>query len=271
MKTQDYYLIKKNSNQRVMFPAAELEDGMLVTPQGQGMLIGDEVKEAGFSIADTKVPASELPATLKDLVLRVGDNRGHVVEKRESHAERAARAAEERKKQNAFLKERGYRWVKKDYYASGPGELWAGWFLLNPDGIEVIGWQEIGEEPVQTGPPLETILTDLGYYGDEARAALQAKREHAQLRKVAMLQVMRHIKTEPHTPTPAIPDSKNAKSLSSMSRAKYLVTDEGIWHWRWNGSDGDDWTWNNDGMYIASRYDYSLEVARAIEFLQRNQ
>ena len=101
MKTNDYYLIKKDTSERIMFPAREV-DGYLVSPQGNAMVVSEDVTEVGFKTVDFQKPFEQLTDAQREIVLRVGDNRGHQVEKRETPDERRAREKAERDEQNAF-------------------------------------------------------------------------------------------------------------------------------------------------------------------------
>ena len=265
--SKDYYLIKKGTTKKVLFQATENAYGMLVNPQGHGMLIGEDITAAGFTPADAQVPIQELPTALKDLVLRVGDNRGHLVEEKEN---RAIAARKERNKQNAFLKRNGYRWEKRGYYASEPGEKWEGWCLVtddapreaNIDGSEIIGWTAIGEEAVQTGIPVHELLTELGYYGEEKKQSLLAQRERSAAREEAIEKVETFFEnaTAVEAPTSA-PDFKEAKTITANDKSKYqLVGTDQVWVWKWD-------LWERE-YFPAYLYDVPQEVAKAIRLLQ---
>ena len=269
--TRDFYLTKKDSEKRVMFPATETDDGLLISLQGHAMVIGDEIIATGFKASDIQVPIADLPEEIKPFVLRVGDNRGHLVERRETPSERKAREKEERDAQNAFLRKKGYRWEKRSFYVSGEiGDMVTRWFLIDPDGEVVIGARDGGGRIEEYGH-LKGILRDLGYYGQEAidehNARVAEQERVAADRSEARSKIDTHFDTEPHTPTPEVAERSLTLVSIDSSRTRYAVTDEGIWKLVYNGMDGDDWSYNNYSMYIASRYDYDAEVAKAIEFL----
>ena len=265
--SKDYYLIKNGTTKKVLFQATENAYGMLVNPKGHGMLIGEDITAAGFTPADAQVPIQELTPALQELVLRVGDNRGHKVEEKEN---RKVAAQKERRKQNAFLKANGYRWEKRGYYASEPGEKWEGWCLVtddaprqaNVDGTEVIGWHAVGEEAVQTGIPLHELLIELGYHGEDAKQALIAQRERSAARQDALEKVEDFFEnaTAVEAPTSA-PDFKEAKVLSANYKSKYLLTSpDQVWVWKWD-------LWERE-YFPAYLYDIPREVAEAIRLLQ---
>ena len=167
-RIRDYKLTKKGETGSVRFPAFENEDGLLISPHGYPMAIADELTEAGFKPADAQLPISEVDPEILPLVLRVGDNRGNVVERIETSEERKAREKVERDNQNAFLREKGYRWEKQNFYVSGDvGDLVTRWFLIDPDGNAVVGAKDGGGFITEFGS-VKTILTELGYYGQEA-------------------------------------------------------------------------------------------------------
>ena len=270
--TRDFYLTKKNSTSRTMFPATELENGMLIGTNRLPMVIGDELKEAGFTASDLSTDVDSLPEALAKIVLRVGDNRGHLVERRETASERKAREKAEREDQNAFLKSKGYKWEKRSKYFGGEvGEVIDHWYLIDPDGNEVVGKRDAGNYIEDFGN-LKGILRNLGYYGQEAinehNARVAEQERVAAERSEARSKIDAHFDTKPHTPTPEVAE-RSLKLISiDSSRTRYAVTDEGIWKLVYNGMDGDDWSYNNYSMYIATRYDYDAEVVKVLEFLK---
>ena len=271
--TRDFYLTKKNSTSRTMFPATELENGMLIGTNRLPMVIGDELKDAGFTASDLTSDVDSLPEALAEIVLRVGENRGHLVERRETPEERKAREKAERDAQNAFLREKGYRWEKRNFYCSGEvGDIVDYWALLDPDGTEVVGKRDGGGRIEEFGY-VKGLLRQLGYYGqdaiDEHNARVAEQERVAAERSEAREKVDAYFENAtPHTPTPDLEErSLSLISISASSRTRYAITDKGIWKLIYNGMDGDDWSYNNYSMYMASRYDYDADVAEAIEFL----
>lgn len=81
----------------------------------------------------------------------------------------AARQTEQstRKFQNEFLKLHGYVWRKKSFYVEHLRDTVSRWFLLNPEGVAVLGCRDAGGY-VQHYGDLNSILTELGFYSDAA-------------------------------------------------------------------------------------------------------
>lgn len=263
-QTTEYTLIKRNTDTPLTFIAYE-EEGYLLAQNGHPMVVREDVLEFDFQSADFQKPLSALTDAQREIVLRIGDNRGHHVERRVTPAERRAREKTERDAQNAFLRQHGYRWEKRRYYASGPGDMWEGWFLLNAEGEVVRGEKEIGEEAVPYGRDIKDLLTELGYYGEDAKAEREAAIADRKMRRAAREAVDAFFKETPGEP--AVSDAPPFAIDRSPNR--YKIDDTGIFMLVYNGSDGDDWSRNNDGMHISSRYPLDTEITAALELLKR--
>ena len=270
--TKDYYLTKKGSEKRVMFPATETDDGMLVSPQGQPMVIGDEITAAGFKASDVQIPIAELADEIKPLVLRVGDNRGHLVERRETPSERKAREQAERERQNAFLAERGFKWEKRSFYHSDPGDFVEYWALINPDGKEVVGKKDGGGWIKEVGS-VKRILTDLGYYGQEtidkaeAEAEVRAERREMRAKVDAYFDDKSNRINEPCENAESQFTARPVAIEKHYPRRQFRIESDCIWLETHNSSDGDDWSLNNCDYGIAYKYQFDPEIAECIRKL----
>lgn len=261
------------------------EDGVLLNTYGKNenspIFVGQDFIDAGLPMPTLDLNYDDYSPEEQALALTIDSARVELSEESREAIEKWLSGEEDREKarmaklndrdnQNAFLRQHGYRWERKNYYASGPGELWTGWFLFDADGNEIIGEVEIGDQPVKTGRNLKALLTELGYYGDAEKTALEAKRERDAKRSEMRQKVRAFLdSTEGEK---AVSDAKPFRiSDINVSRNEFKVEpNAAIYHLVWNGSDGDNWSYNNDGMYISYRYPYDADVAAALEFLKGN-
>ena len=275
--SRDYYLIKKDSEKRVLFPATESREGLLVSPQGHPMVIGDEINAAGFKAADVQVPIADLSPAILPLVLRVGNNRGHLVERRETPAERRAREKEEHNRENVFLRERGYHWEKSSFYCSGDiGDFVEYFALIDPTGNEVIGKRDGGGR-VEAFGYLKGLLLQLGYYGQEAIDKADAKnrferremRERSEMRE----RVDAYFADTSNRIGEPCADAKVEFTTRPISiekhypRRQFRIESDCIWLETHNSSDGDDWSLNNSDYGIARQYKFDAEIAECLRTL----
>ena len=255
--------------------------------KGTPFFLSADLEEAGITVKPSLPPSEYSEEELKH-ALRLNDPRvtyGNIYEgekenidawltgefdspeasKKARYDSKQDEKKEERNRQNAFLREKGYKWEKRGYYASGPGEMWEGWFLIDPDGEVIRGEKEIGEEAVPYGIKVETLLTQLGYYGQEALDKLNAEVEHHKARAEAKERVESFF--EANESELDVSDERPF-SISKTSRTEYKVSEDGIFKLIYNGMDGDNWSYNNDGMYISRRYPYNADIAADLEFLK---
>lgn len=258
------------------------EDGILLNTYGENenapLFVGQDFIDAGLPIPRPDLNYEDYSAEEQALALTINHPRVELSTESQAVIDKWLSGEEEREKarmaqlndrnnQNTFLREHGFKWERKDYYASTPGELWTGWFLYDADGNEIIGEKEIGDQRVKTGRNLKALLTELGYYGDEAKEALEAKRER-DLKRFEMRKIIRDF-LDSHEGEKDVSDAKSF-SISEVDRSKFKIEDTAIFHLVWNGSDGDNWSYNNDGMYISYRYPYNADVVDALVFLKDN-
>lgn len=277
MKTQDYYLTKANTTKRVLFPATEDTDGFLISPQGHPMVVGEDIQAAGFKPADFQQPMKKLTDAQRELVLRVGDNRGHLVESRE--VEKAAKIETEkaeRDKQNAFLRQHGYNWKKQSVYIGGElGENVYGWFLFAPNGTAVVGIKDGGWGRPEEFGSVEALLIELGYYGEEKKREVAENRAKAEADAKAKAEARERVDvyfkgTESEF---AVCERKERERiyLSRTNRSHYVIDESGLYTLVYNGMDGDDWALNNDSMYISHRYPRNAQIERDLRLLNTNK
>ena len=272
MRTNDYYLIKKNTTKRIMFPAREVE-GYLVSPQGTAMVVGEDVAAAGFKSADFQKPFEQLTDAQREIVLHVGDNRGHMVKKRETPTERKAREKAERDKQNTFLKERGYRWEKRNFYCSGDiGDLVERWFLIDSDGEAVVGAKDGGGFIAEFGS-VKSILTELGYYGQEAIDKAAEETKDREERHQMRAKVDDYFADDANRTGEIFEDAQSQFTVHPIKiekhypRRQFRIESDCIWHERHNSSAGDDWALNNCDYGIATQYKLDAEIADCLRSL----
>lgn len=262
------------------------EDGVLLNTYGKNenspVFVGQDLIDAGLPMPKPDLSFEDYSETEQALALRIDHPRVELLDRDalenwlsgEEDEEKARMAKlNDRNNQNDFLKSKGYRWEKRSKYFGG--EALEHWHLIDPDGNEVVGTRDAGNY-VQEFGDIENILLHLGYYGQAAldahnkRCAEQEKAatERSEARKIVDDYFEN---SEPHTPIPELEErSLTLISItkSSFDRTMYAITDDGIWKLIYNGMDGDNWSYNNYSMYIATRYDYDADIAKAIEFLK---
>lgn len=272
-----YYLTKANTSKEIPFPAMENRDGKLIGSNGFPMVIGDEVTAAGFSEDDALVAYEDMSDQLKALVLVVGDNRGHTVRASKTASERIEEAKAERNSENAFLREKGYKWEKKQLYFHGPGEFDDVWVLRAPDGELVIDAEVAisGEESIQTGTTVKALLTALGYYGQEAIDEAKADAEARAKRREMRAKVDAYFADDSNQTGETF---ENAESLFTVRpiqiekhypRRQFRIEADCIWREAWNSSDGDDWRFNNSDYGIAVQFKFDGEIAECLKALSK--
>lgn len=183
------------------------------------------------------------------------------------YAKREEKKQSERAAENAFLRSKGYKWEKRSLYNSGPGEMQDCWLLFDPDGTIVVGYKDGGFDLIPFGN-VRSILTELGYYGqdaiDEAEAAEKQATERRQMRarvdaffNASALETPESVQFE----TPPI------YTESHMPRRRFRIEANGLWIEAHNTSDGDDWSRNNCDFGIASRYPFDSQIAQCLRQL----
>lgn len=267
------------------------EDGILLNTYGKNenapIFVGQDFIDAGLPMPKLDLDFEDYSEAEQALALRIDHPRVELTEASREIVEKWLSGEEDREKermarlndknnQNAFLKSKGYRWEKRGVYHSNPGELVDAWFLLGPDGEVVCGWKDsITEELASTGPSLKTLLTELGYYGQEAidKAAAEAKAqaERRQMRE----KVDAYFDDDANRTGEVFEDAQaefTAKPIyleSHYPRRRFRIESDCIWHESHNRSDGDDWSLNNCDYGIARQYKFDSEIADCLRKLAK--
>ena len=167
----------------------------------------------------------------------------------------------ERDAENDFLRSKGYRWEKRSVYNSGPGEMVDRWFLFDPDGEIVVGYKDAGFDLLPFGS-VKDILTELGYYGQEAIDAADAEKQAAAQRREMREAIFNHFAQYALETPDAIKFTTPPIEIDShMPRRRFRIEDGALWIERHNTADGDDWSLNNCDYGIASKYPFDAEIA----------
>ena len=261
------------------------------------LLLVSDVEAAGVK-AEAGIPYTDCPPEVQVLALRLDDPRikwGHVYDKEREDVEawiagelddpndgttrrvekKRESEKEERKRENAFLQEKGYRWEKKQLYFFGPGEFDDVWVLRGPDGELAIDAKVAisGEESIQTGTTVKALLTQLGYYGQEAIDRAEAEAEASAERREMRAKVDAYFADDSNRTGEKF---ENAESLFTSTpieiekhypRRQFRIERDCIWREAWNSSDGDDWRFNNSNYGIAVQFKFDEEIADCLRKL----
>ena len=170
----------------------------------------------------------------------------------------------ERDKQNAFLRAKGYRWEKREFYVGGEiGDMVTRWFLINPEEKAVVG-SKPGMWGVETFGNLERLLTELGFYGDAAVVA-QVEADLRRAEQRAALEIVNAANLTWRNEAGSFVDSKLPTEIEmfhiSNDRATYgLEAGIAIWVAWWDAYVYDLAVW---------RFPWNAQVAEALQTLRR--
>ena len=267
------------------------EDGVLLNTYGKNenapIFVGQDFIDAGLPMPKLDLDFEDYSEAEQALALTIDHPRVELTSESREALEKWLSGEEDREKermarlndknnQNAFLKARGYRWEKRGVYHSNPGELVDAWFLLGPDGEVVCGWKDsITEELASTGPSLKNLLTELGYYGQEAIDRAEAKAKEAAARREMRAKVDAYFADDENRTGETF---ENAQSLFTAPpieiekhypRRQFRIEKDCMWHEAWNSSDGDDWSRNNSSYGIARQYKFNAEIAECLRKLAK--
>ena len=102
-KRINFTLIKK-CGKKAYIQGVQTDTDYIVSPQGQALFIGDEIKERNLDPEVAKRQHTELPTEYLEIALREGDNRGHLVEDTEkAYQQRKAKRDAERAAEEATM------------------------------------------------------------------------------------------------------------------------------------------------------------------------
>lgn len=169
----------------------------------------------------------------------------------------------EREKQNAFLKTKGYRWEKRDFYVGGEiGDFVTRWFLIDSVGKAIVG-SKPGMWGVETFGNLERLLTELGFYGDAAAAA-QVKADLRRAEQRAAVEIVNAAnltwRNEAGTQQSALPAEIEPFSIAGERGSYGLEPGVAIWVTWWDAYTYDLAVW---------RFPWHAQVAEALQTLRR--
>lgn len=261
------------------------EDGVLLNTYGNEnapIFVGQDFVDAGLPMPKIDCDWDAYSTEEQNLALTIDHPRVELTSESREIIEKWLSGEEYREKdrmarlndrnnQNAFLKSKGYRWEKKRLYIGGEiGEVVEDWILRDLNGKAVIDFKDGGGWVKAIGD-LKRILTQLGYYGQAAIDQLTAEDAARLARHEARVRVDAYFQARSHNPPETVPATvaKQSFTIAKSSRTRYAVADGEIWVRIYNGMDGDDWSLNNDGMFISAPYPYNAEIVADLELLRQ--
>ena len=167
-----------------------------------------------------------------------------------------------RDKENAFLKTKGYRWEKRDFYVGGEiGDFVTRWFLIDSAGNAVVG-SKPGMWGVETFGNLKRLLTELGFYGDAAAAA-QVEADLRRAERCAAAEIVKAAdltwRNEAGTQESALPAEIERFSLPGERGSYGLEPGVAIWVSWWDAYLYELAVW---------RFPWNAQVAEALQTLR---
>lgn len=271
-------IVKPNGEKLEKF--GKVEDG-IITQLGKPIFSKVLCEKYGLLDKAKKVTSLRgLTTELKKCCFRPGTMEdGTIVTVRDPEAERKA----EKTKQNAFLKQHGYTWGKESVYvdsytasinphlAKYDGDFAEEWVLRGPDGNEIT-------------QPIDDLLIDLGYFGEQGKIDREVKRvkeaEAAQIRKEAKEakeKILAWFEAEfPKSEKPGdfveVPGEEFHFPADGFNiyggGYGFVIQSDGLWKIQNNGADGDMWSLNNyktgGAGAIARWYPYDEKIANMI-------
>ena len=268
------------------------EDGVFLNTYGNNenapIFVGQDFIDAGLPMPKPDLNFEDYSEAEQALALRIDHPRVELTEasreiiekwlsgEEDREKERKARL-DDRNNQNAFLKSKGYRWQKTRVYLHGPGEVADAWTLLNSDGEEVIGAKVgvSGEEVIQTGTTVKALLTELGYYGEDAKREAE-EQETARQERVAMREkIDAYFSNDANRTGETFEDAQAEFTARPIQiekhypRRQFRIESDCIWHESHNRSDGDDWSLNNCDYGIARQYNFDSQIADCLRKLSK--
>ena len=279
-------------------------DSIILQTDGKGkgtypLLLKSDLDAAGVE-AQAGIPYDDCPVEVQNLALRFDDQRikwGHIYADERADVEawlagelddpnngstlrrekREKDRKEERKRGNAFLKEKGYTWKRISLYLYDPGEFTDGWALIDQNGDTVFQQEVIagGTEISTIDGKVKNLLIELGFYGEEA---IEAKREYeanaAEHRKMREA-VDAYFNNDSNCTGETFDDAQAEFTTnpvyieSHYPRRRFRIESECLWHESHNISDGDMWSLNNCDYGIASQYKFDGTIAEYLKALAK--
>lgn len=274
-----YKLTKKfDGNKHVNIPADNVIGGILIAPGGKPYFVGKLLEK--FNIAKSsaeKVKSyKDLTEELKNCVVRIGDYEDYSC----YNAEELFKSEKDR--QNAFMKEKGYRWEKYMHYVDGYEAMMTG--DTENDGEFVERWRCKNKEGEVVNFSEKLILE--GYYGqdkiDEYYKDKEKEREEIKLNE-AIANAEKTVreftnnndniveypeKFETNEDDEYFSFRKSGHNIYGSGVA-YCIRKNNFFKIQNNGMDGDDWSRNNMGTggagAIAIEYKYDENIVSLIK------
>ena len=267
--------VKASDNRTREMSVKVREDGLLLMLDSP-IFVGADLTEAGVPMPTPNLPVEEYDSDTLALALRIDHPRVTLIDDKYAVKVKAMLAGEPedtRERQNAFLKERGYRWEKQSFYCSGDvGDFVEYWALLDSAGNEVVGKTDGGGWIKEIGS-VKRILTELGYYGQEAvDAAAEAKAKSVE-RKRMREAVDAYFANDANRTGETFENAQAEFTTRPIQiekhhpRRQFRIEKDCIWYESHNRSDGDDWSLNNCDYGIARQYKFDTEIAECLRSL----
>ena len=248
-------------------------DGLLLLGN-RPLFIRADLESAGLpaSVAATEVAAAS--AEVLSCALRIDDARVRFDAEKHPRLVAAMRGdldaldrrrwtKRKRDKENAFLRERGYRWEKQHFYVGGEiGDIVSRWFLLDADGEAVVGSRPALGGIADFGN-VERLLTTLGYHGEAAREALvEADRLRAVQRAAREVVDAANLtyRNDAGTFAPTLPAGVEMFHIDGTRDTYGMEPGQAIWVSWWD-------YWKEDLFLL--RFPWEAQVAEALQTLRR--
>ena len=264
------------------------QDGVLLNTYGKNenapIFVGQDFVDAGLPLPQDDLDWHEYSTDEQNLALTIDHARveltsesREIIEKwlsgeEDREKERTARL-EDKNNQNAFLQSKGYRWEQKRLYIGGEiGDIVENWILLDPNGEAVIDFKDGGGWVKEIGN-LKSILTQLGYYGQEAIDRSQAEAEARSERRQMRAKVDAYFADDANRTGETFENAQAEFTTRPVvienhyPRRQFRIENDCIWLESHNQSDGDDWSLNNCDYGIARQYKFDTEIAECLRSL----
>ena len=278
MRTEFANVIIKTSDGKTRDFGLKIDENGLLIHVGSPLFVAADLETAGVTAPTPNLKPEEYDPEILKHALHLDSPRVTLVDDKYADKVKRMLAGEPedtRERQNAFLREKGYRWEKKQLYFFGPGEFDDVWVLRGPDGDLVIDAKVAisGEESIQTGTTVKALLTELGYYGQDAIEKAKAEAETRKERRKMREKVDAYFaddsnrtgekfeNAEPHFTARPLTIEKH------YPRRQFRIEKDCIWHEEWNSSDGDMWSLNNSDYGFASQFKFDAEIADCLRKL----
>ena len=278
MRTEFANVIIKTSDGKTRDFGLKIDENGLLIHVGSPLFVAADLETAGVPAPTPSLKPEEYDPEILKHALHLDSPRVTLVDDKYADKVKRMLAGEPedtRERQNAFLREKGYRWEKKQLYFFGPGEFDDVWVLRGPDGDLVIDAEVAvsGEESILTGTTVEALLTKLGYYGQEAINRAEAETAARKSRREMRAKVDTYFADDANRTGETYEDAESLFTVRPITiekhypRRQFRIETDCIWREAWNSSDGDDWRFNNSDYGIAVQFKFDAEIADCLRKL----